>query len=472
MGVRVPPLAQTRESPAAPGRVGIDGRRARTNRTLHLEFDWRKAVHSTMADAGPWQKAITITLEPAEVEREMDHVLSAYRKRAVIPGFRKGKVPEELVKHAFRDSLESDLLQHIVPEATSSAIAEHALQPAAPARIQDLRFRPGEPLTFVAVVDVWPQVEVQGYAGAELSETVAEVDEEAIDQFLHALQDRSAAINPVARPSLFGDIVEVSIIAVDVNGARLPRAKRQTVRMEAGGNTLLPEFREISVGLSAGEERVVHINYPEDFGDRELAGNQRHYRMHVRQVLEKKLPALDDAFAGQIDGLESLEALRSRIRLRLEAEERLRARRQTEEALVDLLISQNPFEVPETIVERSLERAMEKARQEDPGLDPEEFRRIYAPVVVRLRKREILLDSVARQESITVGEEELDAEIGRAARPGVDPRQIRRRLEKDDELEKVRGDLLERKTFDFLFEKVTVNRIHEPRPRRSNLIVP
>jgi trigger factor len=429
-------------------------------------------VKSTVAEAGPWQKAITITLEPDEVDREMDHVLANYRKRAVIPGFRKGKVPEELVKHHFQHSLENDLLEHILPEATGKAIAEHSLQPAAPPRIQDIRFRPGEPFTFVAVVDIWPEIAVEGYDGAALDETVTDVDEEMVDQFLGILRERNAETIPVARPSLQGDIVEVSIIAVDVNGARLPRAKRQTVRMEAGGSTLLPEFCEVSVGLQSGEERMVHITYPEDFGDRELAGKHRHYRMHVRQVMEKKLPELDDAFAGRVDGMESLEALRSRVRLRLEAEERLRARQWTEEALIDLLIGRNAFEVPDTMVERSLEQALEKARKEDPGIDDEEFHRVYTPVVVRLRKREILLESIMRQESITVGEEELDAEIGRSAPPGVDPRQIRRRLEKDEELERVRSRLLERKTFDLLLTKAVVNRVHQPRPRKSNIIVP
>lgn len=429
-------------------------------------------MKSTLEEAGPWRKAITITLEPDEVEREMDHVLADYRRRAVIPGFRKGKVPEELVKHHFRDNLENDLLQAILPDAIDKAIVEHGLQPAAPARVQDIRFRPGEPLTFVAHVDIWPHVAVQGYEGAELAETVVEVDDEMIDRFLQALQERQAEILPVARPSQMGDVVEVSIIAVDLNGARLARAKRQTVRMEAGGSSLLPEFREVSVGLQAGEERMVNITYPEDFGDRELAGKQRHYRMHVRQVMEKKLPALDDAFAGRVDGMDSLEALRSRIRLRLEAEERLRGRQRTEEALVDLLIERNPFEVPETILERSLTGAFQKAREEDPGIEEEEFRRVYTPVVVRLRKREILLDSIARQESIEVGEEELDAEISHSAPPGIEAQAIRRRLEKDHELDRVRGDLLERKTFDFLFGKATVSRVHERRPRPSNIILP
>jgi trigger factor len=435
-------------------------------------MDWRKVVKSTLEEAGPWRKALTITIEPAEVEKEMDHVLADYRKRAVIPGFRKGKVPDELVKAHFGGSLENDLLQHILPEAIDKAIAEHGLTPAAPARVQDLHFRPGEPLTFVAHVDIWPQVEVTGFEGAELGETVTEIDEQTVDEFLHALQERQAEFIPVARPSAPGDIVETTIIAVDLNGSRLPRAKRQTVRMEADGGNLLPEFRAVSVGLQVGEERMVHITYPEDFGDQELAGKQRHYRMHVKQVMEKKLPSLDDQFAGRIDGLESLEALRSRIRLRLEAEERLRARQRTEEALVDLLIARNEFEVPEGIVERSLVRALEKGRQENPDLDEEEFRQAYTPMVVRLRKREILLDSIARQASIGVSEEELDSEIGHSAPAGVDPRQIRRRLEKDGELDRVRGDLVERKTFDFLLEKAVVNRVHAPRQRQSNIIVP
>jgi trigger factor len=233
------------------------------------------------------------------------------------------------------------------------------------------------------VVDIWPEIAVQGYEGAALTETVVEVDDELVDQFLEALRERHAETNPVVRASQKGDVVETSIIAVDVNGARLPRAKRQTVRMEAGGDSLLPEFREVSVGLQSGEERMVHITYPEEFGDRELAGKQRHYRMHVRQVMEKKLPDLDDAFAGRIDGMDSLEALRARIRLRMEAEERLRARQRTEESLVDLLIGRNAFDVPEGIIERSLRGALEKARKEDPEVDEEEFRRIYAPIVVR-----------------------------------------------------------------------------------------
>jgi trigger factor len=429
-------------------------------------------VKTTLADVGPWQKAIEITLDREEVEREMDRVVATYRTRAVIPGFRKGKVPAEIVRSHYRDSLESDLLNHLLPEATEKAIAEHRLQIASTPRIQGLTFRSGEPLTFTAVVDLWPVVEVQGYRGLELEETVTEAGDEMVEEFLRALRERAATFTPVLRPSQPGDVVEASVVPVDVNGQRLPRGKRRVVRMEAGGPSLLAEFREESLGAVAGTQKVVRITYPAEFGDPELAGQTRYYRMHVKQILEKNLPEMDDAFAGRVDALPSLEALRAKIRLRLEADERLRARERTEEQLVDRLIERTPFEVPPGIVERSLSRALDKAREESPGLDETEFRERYAPLVVRLRKREILLDSIARQESIEVTEEDLAAEIARSAPAGIDPQVVRRRLEREGELERVRDDLRERRILDFLLEQATVRRTVQPGPRKSNLILP
>jgi trigger factor len=429
-------------------------------------------VKSTLEDVGPWQKAIAITLDPEEVEREMDQVVSEYRSKVVIPGFRKGKVPNELIRANYRSSIESDLLNQILPDATARALQEHSLEPAAPPRIKDLSFRPGEPLTFTAVVDLWPKVEATGYRGIELDEVIQEVDEQVVEEFLQALRERNAEVHPVFRPSQPGDILEVSLQAVDIHGERLARAKRQELRMEAAGQRLLPEFRQASVGIEPGAVTIVHIRYPDDFGDQELAGQTRHYRMHVRQILEKNLPELDDAFAGKVDNLESLEGLKSKIRLRLEAEERLQARQRTEEALVDRLIAANPFELPESIIKRTLDRILEKAREETPNLDEEEFQRTYTPLVERTRRREIILESIARQESLEATEDELEAEIARSAPQGVDPQVVRRKLEKDGDLERIRNELQERKIFGFLMEASKINRVHQPRARKSNLILP
>lgn len=431
-------------------------------------------MKTTLEDVGPWRKEIAIVLDPEEVDREMDQVVARYREKAVIPGFRRGRVPSELLRSTYRSSLESDLLNQILPEATQKAVEEHALQLASPPKIKDLHFRPGEALTFTAVVEVWPQIQVQGHKGMELDEPIYAVEEEQVDAVLRNLRERKAELTPVLRPSREGDVLEVSLQAVDVQGRRLPRAKRQVISMDAGGQKLLPEFREASLGCEAGSTRIVHIVYPEDFEDPELAGKSRHYEMKVKQILEKKLPEGDDSFAKAVGGVETLEELKSKIRLRLEAEERMRARQRTEETLVDRLILNNPLEVPEAVIERSLERAWEKASEGSTRMQEDEFKAAYRPVVERLRKREILLDCLAGQEGLEVTEDELLEQLRRSAPAGVDPNVVRQKLERDGELGQVRAELQERKVFDFLIEHATIHRIHQPRerPAQSNLILP
>ncbi len=433
-------------------------------------------MKSTLEDVGPWRKSLTITVEADEVERVMDRAIARYQRKAALPGFRPGKVPSDLVAANFRGNLESDVLNEILPRATDEAVREHGLQLASSPSIRDLRFRPGEPLTFTAVVEIWPRIEVKGLDSIEVDEVLQEVGDDTVEEFLQGLRERSAEFLPQARPSEAGDIVNMTVQAVDLNGNRLPRAKKQTVRMEAGGANLLPEFREVSLGLQAGDTRVIHVNYPDDFQDRELAGKQRHYKLHVAEILEKKLPDLDDDFAGSIDGTESLEALRSRIRLRLEAEERLRARRRTEETAVDRLIELNPVDLPPEMVERSLDRALERAREQNPGVDEAEFRTAYTPLVERLRRREILLDSLSVQERLELSEEELNEELRSLAQPGVEPEAIRRKLEKEEKLDQVMHDIWERKVLNHLLKRATVNRVKEPAARqpeqKPNIIIP
>ena len=430
-------------------------------------------MKSTVEEKGVGQKAISITLEPEEVEGQIDKLVQQYRKKAALPGFRKGKVPADMVRNAYRESIEQDLLREILPDATEKAILEHGLNVASTPRIEDLRYRPGEPLSFTAVVELWPTVELQDVSSIELEEEVLEVDEQAIDEFLQVMREQAATTQPVSRPSQPGDLVDVTILGVDQSGQRLPRAKKQDLRLEAGGKNLLPEFNQASIGLSPGETKVVRVQYPENFGDRDLAGQQRFYSFRARQVLERNIPPLDDNFAQQAEGGD-LESLRAKVRLRLEGEERVNARRQTVDKLVDKLIEMHHFDVPQGIVERSLQNAMERGRQDDPGIDQEHFRLALTPRVTRIWKRRILLDAIARKESLTVSDEEIDERIRGSAGPGANLARIRDHLQQRGELDAMREEILEENVLDHLLEKVTVHRIQKPRQRvqRSNIIIP
>jgi trigger factor len=266
---------------------------------------------------------------------------------------------------------------------------------------------------------------------------------------------------------------------VDLHGKKLAGTTPEELRMEAGSPTLLPEFQAASIGARAGDTRVVEVSYPEGFGDETLGGKTRWFRMKVLEVLDKKVPALDDPFAQSLDPGLDLEGLRSKIRLRLESEELMRSKQRLEESLIDRILAANPFPIPEVMMRYSLGRLLERFRERGEPVDERQVVEDYTPVVERMHRRDILLQNVARQEGLEVTEEELEAEVdGMAQEAGVEPAVLRRKMEGEEELDRLRDTLQERKVMDFLVSSARVNRVRRPRPEpqgaapASRIIIP
>src|SRR6185436_12885628 len=209
----------------------------------------------------------------------------------------------------------------------------------------------------------------------------------------------------------------VDSIRLDANGRRLASTRAKGLRIELGAPDLLPDLENGLLGAASGQERTIEVAYPADYRVAELAGKRARYQVRVRKIQEKKLRDLDDTFAKDVFHLESLEELRSRVRLNLEGEEHLRVRREVEGAITDELVRRNPFDLPPRLVEWMLERVIREATREravDDALRAELERR-YQPGVERSLRREILLAAVARQESLNVSDEEVAQEIDRMA---------------------------------------------------------
>ncbi len=429
-------------------------------------------MKATLEEKGPWQKSVEVTLPAEDVSKRMDQVVARYRAQAAIPGFRKGKVPAELVRSTYSSNIERELINEVLPEALDQVIEDHDLRLAAPPTISDLTFRPGEPLRFVAVLDLFPTVEPDGYKGLELEVEETEVDDALIAEFLENLRQRMATGHPVLRPSTAGDLVDVAVQPVDKNGNRLPKMKREDIRMEVGGTNLLPEFREAIEGVSNGEQKIIHVTYPEGLSDPNLAGQERHYRLKFLQVIERHVPELNDDFAKAADGSDDLDALRAKVRLRFDAEEKMKARERLEEALIDKLIEANPFDVPEALLAAAEKRAAEQAKKDNPRASDEEIKTALAPLVVRRWKRDILLDSISRKESIRLTDEEFEQRLATLLEQERDPKAARRRLEREERLPGMKDRFQEQKTLSFLLEAATVHRILKPRESASRIVTP
>jgi trigger factor len=266
-------------------------------------------------------------------------------------------------------------------------------------------------------------------------------------------------------------VVLLDSTRLDANGRRLPGSRAKNRRVPLGSPEVLPDLENALLGATAGQERTFDLQYPADYGVPELAGKTIRYVVSVRKIQEKKLRDLDDNLAKDVFHLGSLEELRSRIRLNLEGEERVRVQRDLETTITGELIQRNTIELPERLVESTLRRVLREVTEGRPvneGLGQELVQR-YRPQVERSLRREILLSAVARQEKLEVGDEEVGQEIDRMAQS--DPRQaakVRARYQAADRRESLRESLLERKALDWLINAAEIEDV----AAESRLVVP
>jgi trigger factor len=417
--------------------------------------------------SGTWQHTLDVEIPAETAQAGLDAIARRVQQRVALAGFRKGKAPLDLVRNQFASHIEQDFLEEHVPRMASEAVAEAKLSPVIPPAVRNLHFTPGSPLRFEVIVDVRPDIEAKNYQGLPLSRRAATVDDDAVQQALDGLREESAVFADLARPAERGDVVLLDSTRLDANGRRLSATRQKALRVQLGAPGMLPDLENGLLGASEGQERTIEIQYPADYSNPELAGKSARYVVKVRKIQEKKLRDLDDNLARDVFQLETLDELRSRVRLNLEGEERVRIQREVDGALAEELIRRNEFELPPRLEQWMLERVISEAVGER-SVDEQllhELESRYRPGVQRSLKREILLAAIARQEHLTVGDDDVAAEIDRLA--NSDPRQgarIRARYQSEERRQGLREALLERKALDWLSAAADVKEVAAGEP--------
>lgn len=416
-------------------------------------------MNVSVQSSAAWQHIVSIEIPAEDVERRFESVAHDVQRRAVLPGFRKGKVPIHLVRQHFADAIEQKLFEDFLPEATSAAVREAKLDPAVPPLVRNLKFGPGQPLAFEAVVDVRPEVAAKDYKGLALVRRMRPVDDAAVQSVVERLREESAVFLDLERPAVRGDIVLADTVRLDANGRALAHTRGKGVRLELGAPGMSPDLENGLLGATAGEARTVAVSYPADHPSQDLAGRTWRYQVRVRKIQEKKLRDPDDNFAQDVFKLGSFEELRARVRENLEGEERVRVQREMEGAATDQLLQRNPVELPERLVAWMLDRVVAEAtggRQLPEALASEMAGR-YRPGVERSIRREVVLDAIARQEGLSAVDEDVAAEIERMA--AADPRQaarIRARYQDADRRRSLAETIRERKAMALVLESADV----------------
>jgi len=322
----------------------------------------------------------------------------------------------------------------------------------------------GRPLTFTASFDTVPEFDPGDLSTITFTRASSAITEEAVQLAMQRLRDRGARHEPVVGRGVdHGDTVTLDLERRETGAA--PDAHKD-VNIELGAKANPPGFDEQLLGLEVGAEKEFTLHYPSDYPIGELADTDVSYKVAVKGLKRRVLPELDDEFAKDL-GVDSLEALQTRVREDLEHEARHAAEREDRAELMKQLSARVPFEVPSSMIDREVDRRLEDFARRlidqnvDPrkaGIDWNAFRESQREVSREAVAAALVLDEVTRRENLEVSDAEVEAEVGKyAERTGRTVQAVRAALEKEGGLSRIYAGLRREKSIDFVMAHVTIN---------------
>lgn len=408
---------------------------------------------TTAEDVASRSLQVTVPVERlAAAERR---ALREYTRQVRIPGFRKGHVPEPVVRRRFEQEIRRHVLEDALRESWDTIVKDTELKPTADPQVTNVTYEQGQPLVFDMVIEVRPSLALGTTGGFTVTRTVAPVTDEAVQEQVDRLREQKATWAPVegVRPKP-GQLVTVSVTTLG-DGASEPGKPYGLV---IGKGQAIPDLEELILGLSPGETTEGDVRFPDEHPDEARRGEVRRVSVTLHEVKEQHLPPLDDGFAREVGEFESAAALMERIREDLAADAVRTADQGVRDQLIQRIIEANEVPAPPTLVRRLI-LAYAEGYQVDKGqLDA--FAASFGPVAEGQVRRELALEAVAAAQNLHATEADVDARIGElASARGVEPGKLYASLQQANRLGDLERSITEEKTFAWLLEQSTVTEV-------------
>ncbi len=396
-----------------------------------------------------WRRRLKVTVPGALVREEERDAARKLASRVKMKGFRKGRVPSDMVKSRFGSALRQETLDRIVGDAYRQALASENLRPISEGEVEELSYEPEQDLTFSITFDVQPEIELSRLGGFKVERPARAVGDEQLEKVLGRLREQ----NGVWQPAEDGQPEDGNLASVRIRKLDGPDGEEEDEReyeLVLGEGNAIPDIEEAIKSLAVGEQGSFTVTFPDDFPDEARRGGQERIEVTVlgRKVLE--VPALTDEFARQLGNFEDLDALRSAVREDLARDSEEESEAAVRSSLVGFLLEANPFEVPRSMVERYVDAVIGDASKM-PEDRREELRAGLRPEAEKAVKRLLLVDRVAGTQDLAATEEDLDQRVEEiAGKNGSTAAKVYASLQKAGRLEALEREITERKVFDFL----------------------
>jgi trigger factor len=429
-------------------------------------------VTTNTTELGDSRVRVDVEVAPDAVERELNSAAQALGRDLKIAGFRKGHVPPQVVlQRVGREAVLDEAVRRALP-----AWYEEALNDAHLATVGDPSLNLGDlpekgaPLSFSIEVGIRPPAKLGDYKGLEVGRREPEVSKEDVDSEVDRMRESLASLETVERAAGNGDFLVIDFVG-KMDGEPFEGGEGRGYLLELGSARFIPGFEEQLVGTSAGDTREVTVTFPEDYGAEQVAGKDAVFTVDVKEVKEKRLPELDDDFAGEAGGFDTLDELRSDIEEKLRQAEERTIDAEFRQAVVDAAAAASKVEIPgELVHSKAHEMWHETAhRLQHQGLDPARYLQFVGkdeeelvteaePEAEQALKREAVLAAIVEAEGIEVSDDEAFEALRETAErqaQNVNEEALRRSFERAVEQgrdESLREDIAMRKAVDLLVD--------------------
>lgn len=372
---------------------------------------------------------LTIEVSAEELEKAIQSAYQKNKNKISVPGFRKGKVPRQIIEKMYgREVFYDDAANALIPDAYEKALEECEETIVSSPKIEVVQIEAGKPFIFTAEVALKPEVKLGKYKGVKVEKQEIVVTDEEVDAEVSKERESNARMIEVeGRAIENGDIATIDFEGF-VDGVAFEGGKGENYPLTIGSGSFIPGFEEQLIGKNKDEEVDVNVTFPEDYHAEELKGKAALFKVTVKEVKTKELPALDDEFASEVSEFDTLAEYKEDIKKKLTEKKEKEARNAKEEAVLDAIIADSEMEIPDAMLETQQRQIVDEFAQrlqmqglslqqyfQFTGLDTQKMMEQVKPQADRRIKSRLVLEAIVAAEGIAATDEDYENEIARMA---------------------------------------------------------
>ena len=372
---------------------------------------------------------LTIEVSAEELDKAIQAAYLKQRKHISVPGFRKGKVPRQMIEKMYGvEIFYEDAANALIPDAYANAYDESGLEIVSQPSIDVVQLEKGKPFIFTAEVALKPEVTLGEYKGLKVDKVSTRVTAKEVDARLEEEQKKNArTITVEDRAVQDGDEVIFDFEGF-VNGVAFEGGKGENYPLTIGSGAFIPGFEEQLIGVEVEKEVEVNVTFPEEYHAEELAGKEATFKCTVHEIKVKELPELDDDFAAEVSEFDTLEEYKADIKAKIKEQKITEGNRQKEDQAVEKAVANATMDIPEAMIDTQVGQMTQEFAQrlqsqglsmeqyfQFTGLTADKMKEEMRPQAVKRIETRLVLEAIAKAENIEISDEKLDAELTKMA---------------------------------------------------------